>query len=184
MDTDRLFVYHIDSQNHITYLNQAWIDFAQENQAPELVPDRVLGQDLASFIADWETRHLYEIIYDRIRRTGKIVQLPFRCDSPELRRFFQMTVAPLPAEGLSFTVRVIRIEPRPRVALLDSSTEPTGHHVVICSWCKRVELPVGHWVDLETVIDQQCFFGAAPPSLTHDVCPHCLEKILTGLNGH
>lgn len=189
MDSDRIFVYHIDSRNRITYLNQGWIDFAQENQAPELKPDTVLGQNLANYIADWETRHLYEIVYDRVRRTGQIVQLPFRCDSPGLRRFFQMNIGPLSEGGLKFTVKVIRIEQRHLVALLDNSTERSADHVVICSWCKRVEFPADHWVDLEAVINKQDlfgqdFFGSTPPVLTHDVCPECLVRIQAELDQH
>lgn len=181
MDSERVFVYRIDSQNRITFLNQDWLEFARDNQAPELSPSAVLGHDLSEYIADWETRHLYDIIYQRVRQSGKTIHLPFRCDSPEQRRFFQMSIAALPGGGLEFSVRVIRIEPRQRIALLDPSTRHAWDRVVICSWCKRIEILANQWVDLETVIDREDLFSPTPPSLTHDVCPDCLASIQEGL---
>lgn len=174
---NRIFAYRVNDANRITFLNQNWLDFAQENQAAELTADRVLGKELDQFIADWETRHLYELIYARVRQTGRDVQFPFRCDSPECRRSFQMHIAPLPQGGLDFTVQVIALEPRPALRLLDNSIAHSADWVAICGWCQRIENIGGPWIEVEEATEQQELFGATPPRLTHGICPDCLAAI-------
>ncbi|MHB8977158.1 MAG: hypothetical protein ACYDAI_10820 [Trichloromonadaceae bacterium] len=172
---NRIFAYRINEANRITFLNQNWLDFAQENQAAELTADRVLGEELNRFIADWETRHLYELIYARVRQTGRDVQFPFRCDSPECRRSFQMHIASLPQGGLDFTVQVIALEPRPALRLLDNSVAQSADWVVICGWCQRIES--NGWIAVEEATERKELFGATPPRLTHGICPDCLTAI-------
>lgn len=171
------FVYRTDAENRITFLNQEWLDFAKENQAPELNNINVLGQPLEKFITGWETKHLYGIIYERVRQTGKEMHFPFRCDSPDRRRYFQMRISLLEEGGLEFTAKVIRIEPRPWNHLFDNSVERSSELVVICSWCKRIRVDRTHWAKIEDVLEKQEFFGAAPPTLTHGVCRDCLANI-------
>lgn len=175
---DRSFFYRTDAKNRIIFVNQEWIDFAQENQAPELKQVNVVGQPLERFITGWETRHLYEIVYERVRQSGQDVLIPFRCDSPEFRREFQMRVSLSEKNCLDFTVRVIRITQRPPNQLLDSLVEHSSESFVICSWCKRIQMESTCWVDIEEAVKMQNLFGAAPPSLTHEVCPDCLKTII------
>ncbi|MBE0598678.1 MAG: hypothetical protein IH614_15575 [Desulfuromonadales bacterium] len=174
---DRLFIYRIDAEDRITLVNREWLDFARENAAPELVPEHLLGEPLERFIADWPTRHLYEIVYQRVRQAGRKVRLPFRCDSPDRRRAFQMTIAPLEQGGLEFTVRVVGIEPSPKRPVLDRSVKHSTEVAVICSWCKRLRVGADRWAEIEEAVAEEELFGADPPSLTHDVCPACLATI-------
>lgn len=173
----RVFVYRIDAQNRIDYVNDEWIDFAGENEAPELTRERVLGEPISGFIAGWETIHLYEIIYERVRRSGKEVRIPFRCDSPEKKRHFLMSIAPLGEGGLEMRIRVLRIDPVPRRPLLESSVERSPEMIVICSWCRRILIDEGSWVEIEDATGEKELFGPSPPSLTHEVCSDCLSVI-------
>ena len=174
---ERVFIYRVDAQNRIMFVNHAWLDFAQENKAPELIAERVLGRELDAFIADWETRHLYEIIYERVRQAGRTFYLPLRCDSPTRRRYLRMEISPLPLAGMEFSVRVERMEERSPILLLDDSVEHSKEFVVICSWCKKIEVGAGRWAEIEDATEKAEIFGAAPPSLTHTACPDCLATI-------
>jgi hypothetical protein len=176
-DDHRRFVYRCDAQNRIVFLNEEWIDFARENEAPELTAEYVLGQPLERFIAGWETRHLYELIYQSVRQRGREVRIPFACDSPSVRRSFQMRLAPLEKGELEFTVEVIAIEPIPLRPLLDNRIEHSSQVVVICSWCKRIRIALSRWVAIEDAVEKKELFGTPPPSLTHDVCPDCFATI-------
>jgi hypothetical protein len=178
----RTFLYRIDAKSRFTFVNQEWLAFAQENQAPELTPEQVLGQQLDRYIAGQETKLLYEMIYERVRKTGRDIHLPFRCDSPDEKRDFRMRIAALEEGGLEFTVQVVRIERRPPVSLLDNSVGHAATFLVICSWCKRIRLDDDRWVEIEQATAERELFGAAPPSLTHGVCSDCLANIRSQLD--
>ena len=173
----RAFIYRIDAQDRISFVNREWADFAKENEAPELTPEAVLGQPLERFLVGWETRHLYELIYARVRRMGQEVRLPFNCDSPTLRRAFSMRIIPLEEAALAFVVEVLEIEPRPPRPLLDNRIEHAAEFVLICSWCKRIRIAPERWIEIEEAAEAQKLFAAPPPSLTHGVCPDCLTTI-------
>jgi hypothetical protein len=176
-DDHRTFIYRIDAENKVIFLNQEWIDFAKENEAPELTPEYVLGQPLDRFIVGWETKHLYNLIYKSLRHGRREVRIPFSCDSPTLRRSFQMRLAPLDRGILEFTVEVIRIEPVPPQPILDNQLEHSSEVVVICSWCKRIRVNNSRWVEIANAVEKKKLFGATLPSLTHDVCPDCFSAI-------
>ncbi len=176
VDDHRTFIYRIDAANKIIFLNQEWIDFAKENQAPELTPEYVLGQPVNRFIAGWETKHLYDLIYESVRQKRREIQIPLSCDSPTLRRSFQMCVVSLERGILEFTVKVLRIEPLPLRPILDNRVERSSEIVVICSWCKRIQIE-SSWVEIENALEKRKLFGTYPPTLTHDVCPDCFTAI-------
>jgi len=137
-----IFSYIIDSQNQVIAVNRNWTDFARENQAEALNSDAVLGRPLFNFIAGDETRHLYTMIIERVRRTGQTLLVPFRCDAPSLRRFMQLIITPLENVQLQFSGELLREEPRDPVALLDTGIERSKQFLTICSWCKQINLAV------------------------------------------
>jgi hypothetical protein len=173
---DRTFIYHINAANQIIYLNREWIAFAEENHAPELTPEHVLGQELDRFIIGAETKQLYGMVYERVRKTRREVHIPFRCDSPHQKRFFTLRIASLLESALEFTIKVVKME-RQSVPFLDNSIEHSSAFVVICSWCKRIQINDGRWVEIENAIQEQKLFGPRPPNLTHGVCPDCISTI-------
>jgi hypothetical protein len=174
---ERTFVYRIDASNRIVYLNGAWDEFARENEAPELADDQILGKPLQQFVAGWETRHLYELVYASVRRHRREISLPFNCDSPTWRRAFRMRVLPLPADGLEFAVKVVQIAPLSPQPLLERHIERAPAILVICSWCKKLRLENDRWAAIEEVAAGGDLFTAAPPRLSHGVCPDCFAIV-------
>ncbi len=183
-EDEREFVYRIDDQDRINYVNQDWLDFAQQNQAPELIREKVLGEKLERFIADWETRHLYEIIYRRIREAGQSFDLPFRCDSAGQRRFFSLHIRARGGSGeLEFRSRIERIEKRAPVQLLRYHDGGNKAFAVICSWCKRLRTGKDTWEEIEEATSISHLFGDDPPDLSHGICPECFARVRRELNG-
>lgn len=123
--TELEFHYRLDRNNCIAVVDPAWLAFARNNDLPALDEPAVLGQPVLGFISDVETRHLYELAFARVRATGRHIVLPFRCDSPALRRYMELDMAPLPDAGLSLIGRLLFVEERSHVALLDVTVPRT-----------------------------------------------------------
>jgi len=178
----RSFIYRLDDRNRISFVNQEWLDFALENEAPELNREAALDQPMADFIADWETFHLYELIFRRVRLTGAGITLPFRCDTPDIRRFMQLSIRLVGSGELELTGRILSLESRPPVPLLDSETPRSQEMVAICSWCKKVKIGRDLYVEAEKAVESLGLFGPKTPRLTHGVCHDCFDRICGELN--
>jgi hypothetical protein len=170
----RRFIWIIDDADKIVHVNDAWLAFARENTAPQLTASLVLGQHIWRFIQGQETSYLYQQIFRRVR-TGKApVKFPFRCDSPDCRRFMEMELALLPGDAIQFTAHILREEWRDPIDLLDASRDRTREFVKICSWCKKVDIPGRSWGEMEAAIVALDLFGHhSMPRMTHTICDSC-----------
>ena len=175
---ERRFIYRIDKQDRVIHVNQEWLDFARENQAPELSRAAVRGRKLNDFIADRETRHLYDIIYRRCRETGEPTEVSFRCDSPAERRLQKLHIRRHGERGeLEFEGHIISIEARRPYTLSQHSGEDRARFLVICSWCKKIRVGEDRWVEMEEAAKIDHLFDAVPPNLSHGICPQCFAQV-------
>lgn len=166
--------YRIEPDLRIGWTSPNWDRFARENGAPELVGGTVLGHSLLEFVQGEETKALYDSLLKRVQETGGEVDLAFRCDSPDMRRFMVLHVRRPEDEQVMLTAELLREEPRARVGLLDSESPRAGDPVEICSFCKRVESRGGAWLEVEQAeIELGIVEGASLPPLRHIVCPDC-----------
>ncbi len=92
----RSFIWIIDAADKLVHVNDAWLAFAGENTAPQLTAASVLNQPIWRFIQGQETIYLYKQIFGRVRAGKSPVKFPFRCDSPDCRRFMEMQLSLLP----------------------------------------------------------------------------------------
>ncbi len=178
MREDYPILYRVDSNDVITFVNEAWSRFATENQAHELASS-ALGRSLWDFIENPEVKSIYRMLLDRIRRTGQPFSFDYRCDAPELRRFLQMTVVPLDRGAVEFQSRLLREEPRGTVALLSSEVPRVETFVRVCSWCKKLDAGRDHWVEVEEALPSLGIMNKTKlPRLTHGACPQCYERMM------
>jgi hypothetical protein len=172
----RPIVYWIDPDDAIVRVNAAWTQFAIENDAPELTPDRVVSASLwACMGGDAATKGLYAALLERVR-AGAEATFPFRCDSPGLRRYLEMVVK---QDGglVRFESQLLRSESRPGQRILQRGIPRGDRWLKICSWCKRVEAS-GGWLDMEAALAQLTpFADEAMPGLTHGLCPACADSM-------
>jgi hypothetical protein len=169
--------YGIDAQDRISHVSSGWNAFAIENGAPRrcLTPD-VLGTSLWVHIHDWETAHIYQAVIAKVRKSAESITVPIRCDSPELKRFIEIQVVPLENSAVEFVSRIVFLEPRTAMAVLDQSQPRTDDLIRICSFCKQIDLGGDQWVDAEIAVIKMDLFGKpALPGLTHTICPACME---------
>ena len=173
----RIFIHRIDSDDNIIFVNDNWLSFASENDAHDLLLKGVLNQSLWDFMADTDTHHLYRIILEKVRTHQLSLKFSFRCDSPVFRRFMELEVRPFQEDGVEFKSRVLKLESREPIKLLDAGTDRSSDVVKMCGWCKKVYAET-MWVEIEEAIERLNLFGISkPPQTTHGICPSCNENV-------
>jgi hypothetical protein len=166
--------YRVTPDHRIVWTSGNWDSFARENGAPELADGAVLGHSLWEFIEGPETRLVYEALLERVRASGNGVTLPFRCDSPAVRRFMELRVTCASNAELEIVAELIREEARPPVPLLDTERLRNGDPIRICSFCKSVESQPQSWVEVEEAVAELGLDERSHlPPLIHAVCPDC-----------
>lgn len=174
----RVFCYRIDPQGLITYANNHWFDFAVENNCHYLTQERVINSNLWGYISNDETRHLYQLLVKKVLKEGESIVLPFRCDSPEIRRFMQMRISQADSSQCEFQCRIVKEEYRDPVDILDPSTARCEDYLRMCSWCKKVDAGNERWVEVEkAILELDLFAEQYPPEITHTICPDCMEIV-------
>lgn len=79
----------IDARDAIIFVGPGWDEFATRNAAPALLTGTVVGRPIWSQVCDVTTRHIFKLLFQRVRGTGISAHLEFRCDGPEIRRFMR-----------------------------------------------------------------------------------------------
>ncbi len=169
---NREFIYRINADDIIEFVNDDWISFARENgMAGD--PEDVIGTPLRSHIAGEEVRYIYDHICRRVRELGKSEEIPYRCDSPSVRRLLTLRIIPGTNRGLEFHSRIVKEEARERVLLIDSNIERSHELILMCAWCKKVK-GSKKWLEIEDAVGHlRLFEEASCPIISHGICHEC-----------
>ncbi len=174
--------YHLDAQDRIEFVNERWLAFARENDAPGL-DERVIGRPIWSFVQGAPVRQLYRTLFLQVRSRQASFSIPFRCDAPDRFRFMSLQLAPAGGGRILCSGRLLREQKRPYASLLDRSLPRSDYGYPICSLCKRV-FAFGEWLELEDAIRQLARFDAArPPRLEEHLCDGCRRLGRAGAEG-
>ncbi|MCB8945260.1 MAG: hypothetical protein H6658_16050 [Ardenticatenaceae bacterium] len=172
--------YHIDNKDRLIYVDKNWDEFADSNEAPELVGDAVLYQPIWDFISGREVLYIYRLLLQEVRQSGKAMEIPYRCDAPDARRFLLMTISAV-GEEIWFCNWLLREEKREPVPLLSLGQKRSDDFLIMCSWCNRVKQEASTWVEVEQAIQAMGLFAADElPQLSHGMCPDCFQLELLG----
>jgi hypothetical protein len=170
-------VYRLNSRDEFVYLNEEWTNFAVANDAPELLPQRIMGRPLWGFLTDQTTQQLYREILDQVH-AGRAMRFNFRCDAPERRRFMEMNIARRAGGEVQFQSRTVQEELRVRQELLDWRSPRTRDLLRICGWCKRVDVGEERWGEVEEAVNTfRLFERQTLPMLTHGMCDPCFKTM-------
>ena len=173
--------YVINAVDSIIVVNDAWREFARENDAPELA-ERVLGQSLWLFIAEPSTRMLHQTLVHNVRTKQTSIKIAFRCDAPALRRFMELRLTAEEDQCVRFAAALLRSEPRPAVPLLDAAAPRSDELLTMCAWCKRIKLDEDTWREVEEALARMAILQRFPlPGITHAICPECLVTCMRSL---
>jgi hypothetical protein len=170
--------YRVDRADTLVWVNSWWLAFARENGAAEITEQSVFGRSLWNFVDDPLTRKIYSELHGRIRATRKPVVLPFRCDSPSVRRDMRMTISPEDHGQLLYECVLVRAEPCRRLALFDTQQERADSFLTLCSCCKRALIEPAGWLDIEDAVARLGVFAQeSVPQLRHTVCSRCADTL-------
>lgn len=180
----RSSVWTIDRENVITAVGGDWDAFAAGNEAASLCGASVVGHSLFEFIDGEETRRIYRLLLRRVRALDAPILVPFRCDSPELRRHMRLEIEPLRERAIEFRSVLVAAEPRPHLRLVERDAPRSEALLVSCSFCLRIRLPDEEWVEAEdAVVRLGLLVRERTPRLAHGVCPACKAKLHERLDG-
>lgn len=169
--------YRVDAEDVIVDLGEGFERFAAENGASGLA-GRVMGTAIWSQLQGEEVIHLYRDLLRACRGSGRAVEFPFRCDSPTLRRYMRMRMVAAPDGSVTFESALLREVPRDAVELPPSGGGPQDAMLVVCAWCRQVEVEAGAWVELEEALRRLGLFGRETPwRISHGICPSCYRAV-------
>lgn len=171
--------YAIDDEDRLIKVDDGYYRFAAEN-GWEGAGDS-LGRSIWDFVAGHDVRRLQRLLLRRVREGALDVELPFRCDGPEVTREMDIRIA------ANRTGRVVlfsaqlraeeeREEPQP---LLDpDAPREEDDSLPMCAWCDRF-LVEGEWVEVEEAAKRLGLFRRSRmPTLDHGICPECSGQLL------
>lgn len=170
--------YAIDQDDYLVKVDEGYHCFAGENGWDR--SRESLGRSLWDFVAGQELAKLQRMLLRRIRGEIRQVELPFRCDGPEVRREMDIKIA-AGASGsvVLFSAWMRSEERRPQFQPLLSAEAPRSEETLtMCGWCDRF-LVGEEWVEVEEAAARLGLFQRPElPQISHGICPDCGEMLL------
>ena len=174
--SDQVFRYRVDARDRIAWVDERWLAFARENGASELTEQQVVGETLWDFVDGDATRAVYDKLHRQVRQDRKPVVVPFRCDSPSLRREMQLAISPEQAGQLLYESTIVLSTPCTPVDFLDPTLPRSRSFLTMCSCCKRVLIEPDGWLEAnDAAVRLKVLSVARPPQLAYDMCPACQQ---------
>jgi hypothetical protein len=176
---------------------RGWTEFASDNAVPELTPDSVIGTSLFAAMSGNAVRDMYQRLHAAVgsgRRVASVFE--YRCDSPIAERRMRMSISAVTDETgtaavlyqsqlLTETIRPpLRLFARELRAAKDKSASSLPM-VALCSFCHRVEWPVGTAPGARRWIDPTDYYrrgGSSDVSVTHGICPACAARLTESID--
>ena len=170
--------YCLDERDRIVEIGGDWDHFARENGAEDLVAPSVIGMPLRRFIAGDVTRMFVDAMLARVRLTGRPALIPYRCDSPGIKRMMEMSLTSI-GKGLVSEHRILS-EQRMFSALAFAAAEGRADGWVRrCSMCNSLTDRHGN------TFEPDAFPHATGETLRviYHVCPECQQRVKVRLAG-
>lgn len=169
--------YVLDRSNVITDVGGAWDDFATQNEGGSVLRHLVLGTRLLNHVTGDTSRSYVEAVLDATRVLGRQRALPYRCDAPRFKRYMEMQIEPLAADGLRVSHRVLRVEPLARSVRFAALSNTMQERLLVrCTMCNRIR-DFNTWHEPDEALDRQLVQGSEPNPVVYGVCPGCREKL-------
>lgn len=176
--TSTTISYAIDEEDRLVRLDGRFYRFAEENGWQDV--DYALGRSLWDYVTGEDLRKLQRILLRRVRDERRNIELPFRCDGPEVRREMDIRI------GASASGRLVLFSATPRrerrrldfQPLLDPAATRNDSTIQMCSWCDRF-LVEGEWVEVEAAAERLGLFGQPTlPEVEYELCPKCATMLM------
>jgi hypothetical protein len=165
--------YRLDAKNRIIEVGGNWDRFAHENGADDLASDFVIGLPLRAFISGDVTKMFMDTMLTRVRLTGKPAVIPYRCDSPGIKRFMEMSLEAIGTEVFS-EHRILAERPMPRHTNFRVAAHNKSCRMIKqCSMCSRFANPGGEPVEPEVA----GISSDEPLNIIYFICAECRGRV-------
>jgi hypothetical protein len=170
------FVCRIDASSTIVAAGDNWSDLLRQNSpANDAAP--YIGKRLWSHLGNSTAVNLFQALVAKARRTGNVVEVPCRSDSPGKSRHLEVRIRPLPAGVVEFQSVLIREEPSTMATTFIGRPVYSGESIRMCSWCKRIAAP--EWAEVDVAIRRLKLLESDNlHRVTHSICPDCAEAVI------
>ena len=177
-DTAAEVIYHINDNDLLVHFNDQWNTFAEDNSSSHLTTEKIYNKSIWDFIQDAETRHIHEILLKKVRTDKVNLTIPFRCDSPGLRRYIEMNINPVDNGNIEYLCRLVKTEKRDPILLFSGEVSDPDALIRMCSWCKKIDTGDNDWKEAEEAIDVLGLFSKDyMPQISHTICDACYNDL-------
>ncbi|MEL7002321.1 MAG: hypothetical protein AAFN93_06250 [Bacteroidota bacterium] len=164
--------YWLDSEDRIVKTNLLWDNFAEDNAGGDRsFSDQIVGKSLFGFINGDSTKMFVSTMIQRVRITGKELEVDYRCDSPDLKRFMKMAIIP-EEDGLIRVENSLEKE-EPFRKSVNFILGDDGNIVKRCSMCQLLYID-NMWIDADKATE---VLGAEEIPVIYTVCGSCKEDL-------
>ena len=162
-------IYKLDPEKRIISVDGPWDQFARENGGRNTSFSDIQGKSIFDFITGDITRMWFEALTQLVTLRKEPIEKPYRCDSPDLKRYMSMRIIPERSDVLRFEHDLISEEKRPVCVDIRYSYEmPCGINKIRCSICGRVKTG-----DLWVEPDFNHVWKRITLTVTYSVCESC-----------
>jgi hypothetical protein len=183
--------YWLDNDNIICKVNESWDTHMDPSSwAERASSDVIIGKHLFDFVCDDVTRMYIATMIESVRLIPRTIVRPYRCDSPDRKRFMKMIISPEQDGLVCVSHELVREEPLPNPVLFKTLTEneikvnsnkkpgASGlDYLIRCSICNSLKnRRTGIWQEVDTLAT--ITKGTSKPlTVVYGVCPICMRKL-------
>jgi hypothetical protein len=165
----------LNEQNDIVSVGGEWDHFALENNAPELVAANIIGRPVLDFVSGNVTRQFVLAILQLVRSGSRPIELEYRCDSPEVRRFMRMYVSLMKSGQVCFINSTLRVEARDQECFISKAVQRSKNTSIRCSMCNMVKSPKD-WVEPEQLLASNAV-AHSELLVVYGICESCSNNL-------
>jgi hypothetical protein len=171
--------YAIDDEDRLIKVDDGYYRFAEENGWDGAGAS--LGRSLWDFVAGHEVKKLQRLLLRRVREGARDVELPFRCDGPDVTREMDIRIAAdRTGRVVLFSAQLRDEEEReaPQSLLDADAPRDESDFLTMCAWCDRF-LVDDEWIEVEEAAKRlELFRRREMPVIDHGICPQCSGQLL------
>ena len=175
--------YEVDAHNRIIALSPSWDIQVIAQQTDELLSSRLIGESLRRFIIGDTTRMFVETMLEVVRLKQHVIEKPYRCDTPELKRMMVMRVMPMADSSVRVEHYLQESTPWQHKTHFKTQRQAHQRHVrsregVIkrCSVCNNLR-DGKVWVTQEVFLENYPQWVDQTIPVFYGVCSRCQERL-------
>lgn len=181
--------YWVDRNNIIQKVDEHWDNSMNTTSWSDRACSKgIIGKSLLEFICDDVTRMYVITMINSVRIIPQSLFRPYRCDSPDTKRFMQMIITPEDNGWVRVSHELLRCEPLKKTVLFKTKSNEQNsilkkrdfvhYHIefVRCSLCNRLRpSDTDVWQEADSLtIEKSKSLNSIP--VVYGICPDCLNS--------